>query len=120
MSNFTHDISGNKIKEIDKTKMDSHHIYPKSRVKEFSIKSPFNSIANIILIDIITNREEIKDKEPGEYFSYIKQQANGTHLCSQNLIDIDEVISIKSEDDAMKFIENRAEKIAGLVNSYFA
>lgn len=116
---FTHDISGNRIKEIDKTKMDSHHIYPKSRVKDFNLKSPFNSIANIILVDSSTNREEFKDKSPEEYFSEIKKQSNGNSFCDKNLINIDEASKINSEEDAMMFIENRADQIAQIVNSYF-
>ena len=117
--NFTQDISGNRIKQIDKSKRDNHHIYPKARVKDFSNKSPFNSIANIILVDNSTNREEIKDRSPDEYFSFIKQQPNGIMSCEKNLIDIDEVIKINSEEEAMLFIENRAEKISQIVNSYF-
>ncbi len=117
--NFTQDISGNRIKQIDKSKMDNHHIYPKARVKDFSNKSPFNSIANIILVDNSTNREEIKDRSPDEYFAFIKQQPNGIMSCEKNLIDIDEVIKINSEEEAMLFIENRAEKISQIVNSYF-
>lgn len=117
--NFTQDISGNRIKEIDKSKMDSHHIYPRARVKDFTTKSPFNSIANIILIDNSTNREEIKDRSPDEYFSYINKQPNGSMLCENNLIDINEAIKITTEEEALIFIENRAEKIAQIVNSYF-
>jgi len=109
----------NNSKEIDKTKMDSHHIYPKSRVKDFNLKSPFNSIANIILVDSSTNREEFKDKSPEEYFSEIKKQSNGNSFCDKNLINIDEASKINSEEDAMMFIENRADQIAQIVNSYF-
>jgi hypothetical protein len=41
---FTVDISGNLIRTIDKSKMDHHHIFPKSRVSNFTSKSKFNSI----------------------------------------------------------------------------
>ena len=116
---FTQDIYGNKIKEIDKSKMDNHHIYPKARVKGFTTRSPFNSIANIILLDYSINREEIKDKSPEEYFSTIKNQPNGVVLCQQNLIDLEKIVKINSEDDALNFIESRADRIAQLVNTYF-
>jgi hypothetical protein len=42
---FTKDISGISPKKIDS--MDNHHIFPKSRVKNFSNQSQFNSIAQI-------------------------------------------------------------------------
>ena len=116
---FTTDIVGNKIKEVDKGKMDNHHIYPKSRVNPFSNKSKFNSIANIVLIDSISNRIDIKDKLPKDYFKLIISEEKGVFFCKQNLIDIDEVMKIDSEISAKEFIDNRAKKIAAIINSYF-
>lgn len=117
--NFTIDIKGNLIKKIDKSKMDNHHIYPKSRVSGFAKASKFNSIANIVLVDINANREEIKDKSPSDYFKSINLNKKGAIFCAQNLIDIDEAMRIESEADAERFIDNRAEKIADMVNDYF-
>ena len=118
---FTMDIAGNPIRKINKEKMDNHHIYPKSRVDSLEkvILSKFNSIANIILLDNNTNREDIKDKAPLEYFSTINLSPKGSFNCEQNLIDIHEAIKIELEADAEKFIDDRAEKIAEIVNSYF-
>jgi uncharacterized protein with ParB-like and HNH nuclease domain len=52
---FTVDIMGHQINS-NETDMDDHHIYPKSKVKNFSTKSKFNSIANIVYIDSTLNR----------------------------------------------------------------
>lgn len=116
---FTVDISGNSIRTIDKSKMDYHHIFPKSRVKKLTSESKFNSIANFVLIDSITNRENIKDKIPKEYFSSINGQSEGKFHCDQNLIDIDAAMKIEGENDAEEFIKNRASMIAETINSYF-
>ena len=116
---FTVDISGNPIRTIDKSKMDYHHIFPKSRVSDFNSKSKFNSIANFVLIDSIANRENIKDKIPKEYFTSINSLTDGEFYCSQNLINIDVAKTIKNEMDAEEFIKNRADMIAKIVNSFF-
>lgn len=115
---FSHDIAGNHIK---KTELDHHHIYPSSRVNNFSSKSKFNSIANIVMLDSNTNREEIKDKSPKEYFERIRSEnpKHAKNWCEQNLIDIGQAVLVDSEEIAEKFIEDRAAKIAEIVNSYF-
>lgn len=118
--NFTVDITGNVIgRELIKYGMDIHHIYPKARVNNFSIKSKFNSIANTVFVDSNANREEIKDKSPSDYFKTIGLDEKGHFFCSQNLIDINKVILVSSEGDAEIFIDSRAEQIAIIVNSYF-
>lgn len=117
--NFTVDISGNRIRTIDKRNMDYHHIFPKSRVANFTSKSKFNSIANFVLIDSLANRENIKDKIPKEYFSFIKSQKDGSIHCNQNLIDIDKAVAVESEQCAEEFIKERANLIAETINSYF-
>ena len=117
---FTVDIVGNPIKKMDKSKVDAHHIYPKSLMNgKFSIKSKFNSIANIVLIDSNANRFEIRDKSPKDYFEKINLESKGSFFCKQNLIDIKDVMKIETEIDAGSFIDNRAGKIATIVNSYF-
>jgi hypothetical protein len=116
---FTVDISGNRIRTIDKSQMDYHHIFPKSRVTNFTAKSRFNSIANFVLIDSIANRENIKDKIPREYFSSIKKEKKGTFNCEQNLIDIDSAMRIEDESTALEFINKRADIISKTINSYF-
>jgi len=116
---FTADITGNPIKDRDRSKMDNHHIFPKSRVTDFTAKSQFNSIANFVLIDNTVNRESIRDKSPKEYFSTINLQDNGKFYCEQNLIDIDEAMRIENESEAKGFIKNRASIIAKLINAYF-
>jgi hypothetical protein len=116
---FTVDIVGNQVTKVDKSKMDAHHIYPKSRVEKFSIKSKFNSIANIVLIDSNTNRFEIKDKSPQDYFKTINSETKGKFNCEQNLINIHEAMQIETEVEAEVFIDNRAKEIAIIINSYF-
>lgn len=115
---FVHDIAGYQTRKIE---LDHHHIYPTSRVSNFSLKGKFNSIANIVLIHSNTNREEFKDKLPKEYFSKIKlnNSEKAKNWCEQNLIDINEAIKIDTEQKADIFIQNRAEKIACTVNSFF-
>ena len=117
---FTTDIVGNPIRGIDKSKMDYHHIFPKSRVIGFTAKSKFNSIANFVLIDSSFNRESIKDKSPKEYFSQIKIEEQGSFFCEQNLINIDVAIQIETEDEAKEFIRQRASQIANIINSHFS
>ena len=88
---FTVDIAGHPIKNKEKS-MDDHHIYPKSKIENFSTKGFFNSIANIAYIDSSLNRIDIKDKAPSEYFTSLRQQDNAEFNCEQNLIDLDSVI----------------------------
>lgn len=118
--NFTVDIMGHQIKDTENS-MDDHHIYPKSKVNNFSVKSKFNSIANIAYIDSTLNRVEIKDKKPCDYFVEIgsTNQDQASFNCKQNLIDIEEIKKVDSEDSASAFIEKRAEDIANLINEYF-
>jgi len=116
---FTVDISGNPIKTIDTNQMDYHHVFPKSRVTNFTAKSKFNSIANFVLLDSNANRENIKDKTPKEYFSDINKEKNGKFNCQQNLIDINIVMKIEDESKAEEFIKDRAKKISETINSFF-
>ena len=116
---FTTDLVGNPIKKLDKSKMDNHHIYPKSRVTNFSNQSKFNSVANIVLLDNNANREEIKDKSMSDYFKQISEAPKGRFNCEQNLIDLDDAINVTSEEQAELFLQSRAEKIAKIVNDYF-
>ncbi len=116
---FTIDIMGNQIN--NQTNMDDHHIYPKSKVKNFLSKSKFNSIANIMYIDSKLNRTDIKDKKPSDYFSEIENNdpASFSFNCDQNLIDIACIKDVDTEDSARVFIEKRAEEIASLINEHF-
>jgi hypothetical protein len=117
---FTMDIVGNSIKNIYKSDMDKHHIFPKTRVKNYSVKSKFNSIANIILVDNTANREDIKDKTPKEYFSLMKNSDSKSSLyCEHNLINLNDVINITTEEEADVFIKIRAKRIAKIINLYF-
>ena len=115
---FTIDVGGHNISNAE-INMDDHHIYPKSKVDNFTTKSKFNSIANIVFIDSNLNRLDIKDKVPSEYFNHLEQQDNGKFNCEQNLIDLDSAKKITSIKDAEIFIDARAEKIADLINEFF-
>jgi len=117
--NFTVDITGNPIKNIDRSTMDNHHIFPKSRVSEFNAKSKFNSIANFVIVDNVANRINIKDKAPKIYFSEISEQGDAKFFCEQNLINLDTAINIETESEAEVFIRERAKSIADIINSYF-
>lgn len=115
---FTVDIAGNSIKGISKENMDNHHIFPKARVANFTAKSQFNSIANIVLIDSITNREIIKDKPPSDYIKEINSGGE-EHNCSQNLIDLNQLLLVTNEQTAKEFIEKRSVEISSSINTYF-
>lgn len=115
---FTVDIMGHQINS-NETNMDDHHIYPKSKINNFSKKSKFNSIANIVLIDSNLNRMDIKDKKPSDYFVQIGQQDNGAFNCDQNLISLADIKNVNSEESASNFIDDRAAKIAKIINEYF-
>lgn len=118
--NFTVDITGNSIKNIDGNMMDNHHIFPKSRVSEFNAKSKFNSIANFVIVDSSANRINIRDKTPKMYFNEIKEQGGDAEFfCEQNLINFDTVINIETESEAEVLIRERAESISDIINSYF-
>lgn len=118
--NFTVDIVGTPIKNMNSSKMDNHHIYPKSRVTGFTSKSKFNSIANFVMLDSAMNRENIRDKTPKDYFNNIASlDPKASFNFEQNLIKIDDVLSIETEYEAERFISERAKVVAENVNSYF-
>ncbi len=117
-----YDIAGNQIKKMDN--MDYHHLYPSSRTKVKNStkqeKEIFNSIANIVCLCKISNREDFKDKLPSEYMLAIKaKNLQSTSWCKSNLIDLNKFIELDSEEKAEEFLKDRASKIAYTVNSYF-
>jgi len=116
---FVTDLVGNKVNN----KMDNHHIFPKSRVKNFSNSSVFNSVANFVSLSSSVNRDEIKDKSPSLYFLEFEDKLNNKHkfkfYCEQNLINVDEMLEIQTEEQALGFIHSRAERIADTVNQFF-
>lgn len=115
---FTVDIAGTEIKNTNA--MDNHHIFPKSRVKNFHTKSKFNSIANFILLDSLINREYIKDSTPKEYVENFKNLSTRYEFYfEQNLIDVNKLSTVDTELNAENFIQHRAELIAENINSYF-
>lgn len=116
---FDRDILGNKVLKVDSTKFDNHHLFPKTRVSNFSSKSPYNSIANIVLVDSKQNRDEIKDKAPSEYFKYINSLENGSLYCEANLIDLNEALRVDNSEEALIFITARASRISEMVNYFF-
>lgn len=118
---FDRDISGHQI-TLHENDFDLHHIYPKSRVAEFTRKSPFNSIANMIYIHNSTNREMIKDKSPASYFANLRNKIGFekfSQFCNQNLIDFHAISKVDNENKALDFTKERAAKIAEIVNNYF-
>lgn len=117
---FTVDIVGTPIKNMDFSRMDNHHIFPKSRVAGFTSKSKFNSIANFVVVDSATNRENIRDKTPKEYFRTIASaDEKASFNCEQNLININDVMNVGTESEAELFIDKRAKAVAEAINSYF-
>lgn len=117
---FVFDIAGNKLNRLDFTQQDRHHFFPKSRVRDYTSRSIFNSIANFIVLDNDMNRYNIKDKSPKQYLKELMRiNKNVLEHCSQNLIDYDTASAIEIENEAMVFIKERAQKIADIVNSYF-
>jgi len=117
---FTVDIVGNPIKNMDSSKMDNHHIFPKSRVAGFTSKSKFNSIANFVVVDSATNRENIRDKTPKDYFKTIESEdGRASFNCDQNLITMGDVRDVETESEAELFINKRAIDVAHNINLYF-
>lgn len=117
---FTHDIMGNSIKSDDVDDLDKHHIFPKSKVSDYSAKSPFNSIANYVLLGNFDNREVIKDRSPKEYAkNLILNKDSGAFNCHQNLIDPSQLENVETEDEANVLLKSRAKNIADLLNTVF-
>lgn len=125
----THDLYGAKINSFsDINKMDYHHIYPKSRVSTAQRgrakgSNIFDSIANMVLINKDGNRKDIRDKLPSEYVPLIIEHIHSSpyearKYFEKNFIDEEELSRVNNEESAIKFIENRAKKIADAVNTY--
>ena len=53
------------------SKLDDHHIFPKSREKDYEGNVSINSILNRTLLDRTTNRNYIRDKRPADYLGKI-------------------------------------------------
>ena len=53
------------------SKLDDHHIFPKSREKDYGGNVSINSILNRTLLDRTTNRNYIRDKRPADYLGKI-------------------------------------------------
>ena len=97
--------------------MDRHHIFPKSKVINFTAKSEFNSIANQILLCNFNNREIFKDKLPSDYLTTIQLTSEKLSFsCEQNLIDYFLLSQVDNEETAKKMLRERAKKIAELLN----
>ena len=119
---FTHDIVGNKLKKSVYDKTDNHHLFPKSKVPGFVKDSKFNSIAALVRLDSIVNREDFKDKVPKEYIGEFVKSNSAADIelrCGQNVIDFAALSAIVTDDDAGGFIDGRAEDLAEVINDYF-
>jgi len=116
----TLDLLNNNISYIkDKNKFDEHHIIPVAMTKA-NQKSIFGSIANITLLNSNTNRLDIKDKHPNEYFEKLKKMFNDSlynQILDQNLLDH---YDYNNPMDDTELLEIRAQKIADIVNDYFS
>jgi len=118
----TLDLLSNKIEYTNNSKrFDEHHIIPIAMTKA-NQKSIFGSIANITLLNSNTNRFDIKDKHPKEYFyklkeTYKNKEAQFELILSQNLL---EHYDINNPIDDIKLLEIRAKKIADIINDFFS
>jgi len=115
---FHKDLLNNNISYPKENEIEEHHLIPKANTKG-NKNSIFNSVANIVFLNTVSNRYEIKDMPFIEYMNKIKSvlgEKTFSYVLEQNLIDEK---FIKSDFSPTEFLENRAEKIANLINDYF-
>lgn len=98
------------------SKLDDHHIFPKSMADEYSSSTiSINSILNRTVIDNNTNRNSLRNKKPSEYIKEIireqdinkqvMQKRLRTHLISDIAFDC------LSRDDFVGFVRAREQTI---------
>lgn len=56
------------------SKLDDHHIFPRSREKEYAGNTSINSILNRTLLDSETNRKFIRNQNPSDYLKEIMEK----------------------------------------------
>lgn len=97
------------------SKLDDHHIFPRSREKEYDGHTSINSILNRTLLDRITNQKFIKDQSPADYLKEIIEKQGisestlrnrlATHLISSDAFDC----LLRNDYDG--FVESRRNSI---------
>lgn len=114
---FSQDIMGNGFND----EMDDHHIIPKSLVINRDEAILFDSIANRMPLDKVHNRSDISNKEPSEYLNEIKRIRGDVQFSEFERTNLIEgFIDANTEDEWLKVLHERAEKIAVIVNNHFA
>ena len=101
---------GTKIEYRNFLDFDKHHLFPISGFKKEQ-KNESNNISNISLIDIKTNRNEFKDKQPIDYLPGIKES-----LRTSQLIPLDE--QLYSKEKYNEFIKARKKLIINSFNDF--
>jgi len=97
------------------SKLDDHHIFPRSKKDKYGGTTPIDSILNRTLIDSETNRKFIRDRDPSKYLKEIMEKQGidentlrkrlETHLISSTAFDC------LLRDDFNGFVEERRNTI---------
>jgi predicted RNA-binding protein len=107
------------------SQLDDHHIFPKSKEKDYSSNTSINSILNRTLISTDTNRNYIRDKKPFEYIDKIINSQQITESTIRRRLEShlisNEAYDCLIRDDFDGFVESRRntirEKIRKLIFS---
>jgi hypothetical protein len=113
------DFTNTKIQKNSSISLDEHHIVPKSAVQKYMKNSIYNSIANVTLLNMASNRWEIKGTPFYKYIDQLKSiysREQFEYILSQNFLDLDLIVQRASEEEILK---KRAEDIAQRITNYF-
>ncbi|WP_458701343.1 DUF262 domain-containing protein [Sulfurospirillum sp. 1307] len=110
------DLTNNKIIGFKNNTLDEHHLVPKSKKNTNSI---VNSIANISLLNINTNRYEIKEVGFYSYLNELKKiysKEQFENILRQNYLNVN---LINEEVSELEILEDRAKIFAEIITNYF-
>lgn len=111
---FSQDISGKYLASLER--YDQHHIFPKATTKSKS-DDIFNTICNIVPLNIQTNREDIKDMSFESYRDKLIEinGLNATKLIFENNLLPFELGSVNYEE----YLCKRKQLIINYLQTYF-
>jgi hypothetical protein len=94
----------------------SHHIFPKARLRELYDRREINEIANMAFIGGGTNRA-ISSKPPAEYLADVVAN-RGTVALEQQAVPVDP--DLHRVENYRRFLEHRRAALADAVNAFLA
>jgi Protein of unknown function DUF262 len=115
---FSFDLANGAIKK--KFGLDEHHIFPKAQTRG-DVDPIYNSVANFVLLNPMTNRHEIGSKHPGEYLKEIEKSYPNDYdkIISHNLLEDFDAVAFGDAEAARVVLHKRLNAIADLVKNYF-